>query len=123
MRDAVERALTLGVCGMGAASDDRAERRLERFRAVNDGSFVWTRDAEDHTYVGRITGPWRHDPAGSQAGLVNVRDTDWVTEPVDPALIPAALHQTFARGGRNFQRIHPGDVEAETARVWDRLSL
>ena len=119
---AVERALTHGVCGMGPATDDSAERRLERFMAASDGSFIWTRDAEGNTYVGRITGPWRHDPAGAQAGLVNVRDTDWVTEPVDPALIPSAVQQTFARGGRNFQRIHPGDVEAETARLWDLLS-
>jgi hypothetical protein len=53
---------------------------------------------------------------------VNVRDTEWITEPVDPALVPAAVAQAFARGGRNVQQIHPGDVEAETARLWERLS-
>lgn len=119
---AVERALSRGVCGMGEAEDERAERRLERFVAVPDGSFVWTRDRAGNTYVGRITGPWRRDEDGAEVDLVNVRDTDWITVPVDPALVPAAVAQTFARGGRNFQRIHPGDVQAETAQLWERLT-
>jgi hypothetical protein len=85
------------------------------------GSFVWTRDAAGRTYVGRLTGPWRYDPDGAAVDLVNVRDTEWVAEPVDAALIPAAVAQTFARGGRNFQQIHPGDVEARTAALWERL--
>lgn len=119
---AVERALRIGVCGMGEAGDERAERRLERFAAVRKGSFVWTRDADENTYVGRVTGPWRHDPDGAAVDLVNVRDTDWVVEPVDPALVPAAVAQTFARGGRNFQQIHPGNVEAETVDLWEKLS-
>ena len=120
MRGAVDRALSIGVCGMGAATDERSQRRLERFGAVPDGSFVWTRDDSGNAYVGRIAGPWREDP--HEVDLVNVRDTDWVTEPVDPALVPAAVAQTFARGGRNFQQIHPGNVEAETAELWERLS-
>ncbi len=107
---------------MGAATDERSLARLERFIAVSEGSFVWTRDGGGNTYVGRITGPWREDRDGAEVDLVNVRDTDWVTEPVDPALVPAAVAQTFARGGRNFQQIHPGNVEAETAELWDRLS-
>lgn len=122
MRGAVDRALSIGVCGMGEATDERSVRRLERFIAVPAGSFVWTRDVDGSTYVGRITGPWRHDPAGAEVDLVNVRDTDWVSEPVDPALVPAAVAQTFARGGRNFQQIHPGNIETETAELWDRLS-
>ncbi|MEV7395750.1 GAF domain-containing protein [Aeromicrobium sp. NPDC092404] len=119
---AVERALAIGVCGMGAADDDRARRRLDRFIAAPMGSFVWTRDADGGTYVGRLTGAWRHDPEGAEVDLVNVRDAEWTSDPVDAALVPAAVAQTFARGGRNFQRIHPGDVEVETAELWERLS-
>ncbi len=122
MRGAVERALRIAVCGTGEATDERAERRLDRFIAAPEGSFVWTRDGDRNSYVGRITGPWRHDADGAEVDLVNVRDTDWISVPVDPALVPAAVAQTFARGGRNFQQIHPSNVEAETADLWEKLS-
>jgi hypothetical protein len=119
---AVERAVRLGVVGVGEVTDDRAERRLERFMAAPHGSFVWTRHPDGPVHVGRLTGPWRHDADGAAVDLVNVRDCDWVPEPVDTSLVPAAVRQTFARGGRNFQRIHPGDVESDTAELWDRLN-
>jgi hypothetical protein len=119
---AVERALRVGVVGMGEATDERSQRRLDRFAAAPAGAFAWTRHPDGATYVGRITGPLRRDDDGAVVDLVNVRDCDWVEQPVDPSLVPAAVAQTFARGGRNLQQIHPGDVEAETARVWRRLS-
>jgi hypothetical protein len=40
---------------------------------------------------------------------------------VPDAQVPRAVHQTVERGGRNLQRIHPGDVERLTAELWDRL--
>lgn len=116
----LERALRLGLCGMGEPTDEGAERRLQRLVDAPDGSFVWTRVPGGSTYVGRIHGPWRRDDDGAEVDLVHVRDCAWVE--VDPALVPAAVTQTFGRGGRNFQQIHPGDVEAQTARVWDLLS-
>jgi len=119
---AVDRALMLGVCGMGEADDPRSERRLERFATAPLGSFVWTRDLHGRTYVGRLTGPWRHDAGGTEVDLVNVRDTDWISEPVDAALVPMAVSRTFARGGRNVQRIHTDDVEAQTAALWSTLN-
>ena len=119
---AVERALRLGVVGMGEATDERAERRLDRFAAAPVGAFVWTRHPDGRTYVGRLTGPLRHDAGGAAVDLVNVRDCDWGGPPVDPSLVPAAVAQTFARGGRNLQQIHPGDVEAQTASLWRRLN-
>jgi hypothetical protein len=119
---AVDRALRLGLVGMGEATDGRAVRRLERFVAAPDGSFVWTRRPGGELFLGRITGPWRRDDDGAAVDLVNVRDCDWIAEPVDPALVPAAVAQTFARGGRNLQQTHPGDVEERTADVWERLS-
>jgi hypothetical protein len=118
----VDRAVRLGVVGVGEPTDDRAERRLARFAEAPDGSFVWTRRPGGEVLVGRMTGPVRHDPAGAAVDLVHVRDCEWLPEPVDAALVPAAVAQTFARGGRNFQQIHPGDVEARTAEVWERLS-
>lgn len=120
---AVDRALRLGVVGVGEATEERAERRLERFVAAPVGAFVWTRDPRSGAvHLGRITGPWRRDEDGAAVDLVNVRDCDWVAQPVDAALVPAAVAQTFGRGGRNFQQIHPGDVEARTATTWERLS-
>ena len=120
---AVDRALRRGVVGVGEPTDGRAERRLERFAAAPDGSFVWTRHpAAGTAHLGRMTGPVRTDPDGDAVDLVHVRDCDWLAEPVDAALVPAAVAQTFARGGRNLQQIHPGDVEARTAAVWERLS-
>src|SRR4051812_24609651 len=86
---AVRRALELGICGVGAADDGRAQRRLDRFAAAPTGAFVWTRDGAGHTYVGRLTGPLRHDPAGAPVDLVHVRDCEWLQTPVDPLLIPA----------------------------------
>jgi hypothetical protein len=119
---AVSRALRLGIVGMGVATDNRAEARLGRLAAAPEGAFVWTRHPDGAAYVGRVTGPLRRDEDGAPVDLVNVRDCEWITEPVDPSMIPAAVAQTFARGGRNFQQTHPGDVEAQTAALWARLS-
>jgi hypothetical protein len=119
---AIDRALRLGLVGMGEACDEPAERRLDRLAAAPDGAYVWTRRPDGAVHVGRIAGSWRRDEGGASTDLVNVRDCDWVTEPVDPSLVPAAVTQTFARGGRNFQQIHPGDVEQQTAALWERLT-
>ncbi|MCT1479440.1 GAF domain-containing protein [Microbacterium sp. p3-SID336] len=137
---AVERALANGVCGMGgrveetprdlaaalAAVDarhgERTARRLERFAALPDGAFVWTRDADGLLWLGRLTGPWRYDdaPAAAAADLVHVRDCAWLDRPVDPAEVPPAVVATFARGGRNGQLIHAPGVGAQSAAIWER---
>jgi len=119
---ALDRALAQGVCGMGEALDPRAERRLERLAAAPLEAFVWARTPDGATYVGRLRGPLRYDADGAEIDLVNVRDTDWILEPVDPALVPAGVAHTFARGGRNFQRIHTEGVEPQTAALWERLT-
>ena len=121
---AVERALDHGLCGMGAATDDRSGRRLERFTAVPSGAFVWTRDADGFSYLGRLTGEVRRDddPAALKADLVHVRDCTWLPDPVPDNQLPAAVSRTFARGGRNFQQIHDPSVESETAALWDPTS-
>jgi hypothetical protein len=121
---AVERALELGLCGMGEVTDDRSARRLERFAAVPDGSFVWTRDGDGLNFLGRLDGPCRRDecPDAVRADLVHVRDCHWLPDPVPAADIPAAVAHTFARGGRNFQQTHHPDVEAQTIALWDEGS-
>ena len=118
----VARALARGRCGMGEITDLRAESRLERLASAPLWAFVWTRTPDGQTYVGRLTGPLRDDVGGAEVDLVHVRDTDWIREPVDPVLVPAGVAQTFARGGRNFQRIHTEGVEPQTAALWERLT-
>jgi hypothetical protein len=101
--------------------DERASARLRRFVAVPDDSFAWTMTAAG-LHLGRITGGYRYDASVDAVGadLVHVRPCDWLDRPVPDAEVPAAVHQTFERGGRNLQRVHPGDVEALTAAVWSR---
>lgn len=133
---AVERALACGLCGVGGrlprspadladaldltaqAFDGRAAGRLRRFAEAPEGAFVWTRDRDGGHYVGRLTGGWRYDDttAALAADLVHVRDCTW--HAVGVAEVPAAVRHTFARGGRNFQRVHDDAVSAESTRAW-----
>ncbi len=118
--DAVERALSTGVCGVGGivdppprtlaeavsrvagVHDERTARRLERFAAARDGSWVWTRDPEGLWWLGRLIGPWRYDAAAPAVAvdLVHVRDCRWSDDPVPDAAVPAGVRHSFARGGR-----------------------
>lgn len=136
----VERALHLGLCGMGGrlaappasvadalvATDrelgERAARRLERFADAMDGAFVWTRDFDGHFWLGRLNGPWRYDstPEGRLAHLVHVRPCEW--RAVASAKVPAAVSATFARGGRNWQRIRRQDASLSSAALWAHLA-
>lgn len=135
---AVERALTQGVCGMGGRLDaepvslaealagvdalhgERFARRLERFAAAPDGSFVWTRDGDGLLWLGRMDGGWRYDaaPAAREVDLVHVRPCEWLDRPVPQDRAPASVLLTFARGGRNWQRIRPADAAPLSAELW-----
>ncbi len=119
---AVERALTRGLCGMGEVVDTRAARRLERFAAVPDGDFVWTRDVDGLTYLGRLTGPTREDTSGEalEVDLVHVRECTWRLAPVPAHELPPAVTRTFDRGGLNFQQIHDPEVGRQTHALWER---
>jgi hypothetical protein len=103
---AVERALDLGLCGMGAVTDERSARRRDRFATVPDGAVVWTRDPDGRYVRGLLSGPLRDDrsAAAVEADLVHVRPCRW-SEPVEEHRVPPAVVATYARGGRNFQRI------------------
>ena len=108
---------------MGTTDDVRAERRLERFAAAPEGTYVWTR-ARDGFHLGRLTGPCRRDDsvAAVAADLVNVRPCEWITEPVDAALVPEQVSYAFSRGGRNLQRIGTPGAGESTHHTWDRLA-
>lgn len=119
---AVARAVDLGLVGVGgrlarppvtledalaATYDEHGERpaaRLRRFAAVEVGAQVWTRDEDGLFRVGEVTGEWRYDPSAEAwaADLVHVRPCAWAA-PAD--VVPGAVLATFARGGRNFQRV------------------
>lgn len=123
---AVDRALRLGLVGVGgrlavtpgslaealaATSEEHGERvaaRLQRFAEVVDGAQVWTRDPDGLLHVGTITGPWHYDGSAAawSADLVHVRDCAWGPPEGE---VPAAVLETFARGGRNFQRVRALD--------------
>jgi hypothetical protein len=134
------RAKTLEVCGFGGllrppprevdeavalASDQhdiRLARRIGRFAALTDGSFVWTRDDDHLFWLGCVRGAWRYDASDEAAAvdLVHVRPCEWTDDPVLASDAPAAVLATFGRGGRNLQRIHDPRVAAQTTDIWHR---
>jgi hypothetical protein len=138
VRATIERAMTLELCGLGGVLhpaprgldeaarvaahqyDDRVARRIERFAAVADGSFVWTRDADLLFWVGRLSGPWSYDSsvAAAEVDLVHVRRCEWSASPVPEHEAPVAVLATFGRGGRNFQHIHGATAGPITQRIW-----
>lgn len=139
---AVERALEQGLSGIGgrldirpgslsdaivrtdAAFGERAARRLERFAAAPAQAFVWTRDAYELLWLGRISGAWHYDSsAGAWAvDLVNVRPCTWIGSPIPYDQAPPAVNTTFGRGGRNWQQIRDADASPDTQRVWSRYA-
>ena len=134
------RALAECVCGMGGRLDstpgsltaalgavdarhgERAARRLERFAALPAGTLVWTRDVDGLFWLGRLTGPWRYDddPAARTVDLVHVRACAWSSGPVADSHVPPGVTATFARGGRNGQRIRTAGAGEQSAAVWER---
>ncbi len=127
-------ALAHGVCGVGERGDDgstrdpRVQARAERFAAVPTGAFVWTIDAGGDYRLGRLIGEATYDDSATARlhDLPHQRACAWLPEPIPEPELPAAVRQTFARGGRNFQRTNPattpGDVETETAALWERYA-
>ena len=137
---AVERALAECVCGMGGRLDraplsltsalaavvarhcERVAWFLERFAALPTGTLVWTRDVDGYFWLGKLTGPWRYDDdrAAVAADLVHVRDCTWSWRPMAPSDVPPGVTATFARGGRNGQRIRTAEVGEQSAALWER---
>ncbi|WP_445148553.1 GAF domain-containing protein [Baekduia sp. Peel2402] len=109
---AADAAVGAGVVGIG----DTDERRIARLAELPEGSFLWTRSAEGTYFLGRLGPPPAHlTPA---AGLTHTRPADWLDDPFTEDETPAAVLATFARGGRNLQRIRDPSVEPATAACW-----
>ena len=120
LQSTIDRALVRGLVGFGdAGPGERRARRIARFADVDDGSFVWTRDADGLYWLGRIDGPLFFDDDGVAVDLVHVRPCRWIAQPILEQDVPAAVLNTFARGGRNFQQTHDAGVGPETQCAWD----
>ena len=100
----------------------KAGRMLERFAALPKGTVVWTRTADSAFHLGRIVGPWRYDDsaAAREVGIHHIRDAAWLDRRFAPDEVPPAVAATFARGGRNLQRIHGDAAERRTAALLPR---
>jgi hypothetical protein len=121
--DALETApatLEEAVNAVGSAHGEKAARMLQRFAELPDGTFVWTRASDGAFHLGRIAGPWRYDdrPEARAVGIHHVRPATWLERPVSPDEVPAAVAETFVRGGRNLQRTHSERAERRTAELW-----
>lgn len=135
---AMEHALRRGVVGVGGRLEsppvdldaaletvasrhgDRMAERLRRFAAVDDGTLAWTRSPDGALWLGRVDGPWRFDDGDEAAALdlQHVRPCRWLDDPVPPDRAPEAVLATFARGGRNLQRIRAAGAGAASLALW-----
>ncbi|MGK2932233.1 MAG: GAF domain-containing protein [Solirubrobacterales bacterium] len=104
------------VAAAGIEHGEKAGRMLSRFADLPKGTFVWTQTGDREFRLGRIIGDWAYDDSASarEVGIHHVRPTDWLDEKFDLARTPLAVIDTFARGGRNFQRINSDRIEVET---------
>ena len=118
--DAVPVSLDAAVEAVARVHGEKAGRMVRGLAKVPVGSLVWTR-TDDAYFVGRVDGPWRYDdsPAAREVGIHHVRPTTWLDRPFGEHEVPTAVAATFARGGRNFQRIHD-DAAARLPR-WARF--
>lgn len=109
-----EFALRAGVVGIG----DADARRIARLAALPEGAFVWTRDRDGAYWLGRVgRGASRRAPR-NDAGLTHVRPVSWRDRPVGDDDVPVAVAASFARGGRNLQRIRDPSAAPATAALW-----
>jgi len=113
--------LDAAIAAAAATHGEKAGRMLRRFAELPEGTFVWTRASEGRFHLGRIAGPWRYDAtaAARAVGLPHVRPARWRDRPFGPNEVPVAVAHTFARGGRNLQRIHDEPAERRTVELWD----
>ena len=112
-----DHGLAHDLVGIGPGSGEKAERMRRRFAELPDGALVWTRDSAGAYFLGRIAGPCRR---GTAAGLTYVRPATWLDRPFAEDEVPPAVAATFARGGKNLQRIHGDAVERRSAELWAR---
>lgn len=85
----------------------KAARMVERLAGLPPGAVVWTRGAAGVFHRGTIAGRWFYDGSAEarRLGLVHARPVRWEAEALGPDAAPAAVVESFARGGRNLQAI------------------
>jgi hypothetical protein len=100
--------LDAAVVAVSRAWDQRVAARLRRFAELDEGGEVWTRDAGGLFHRGVLSGSWRYDATrlAYDVDLAHVRECSW-DGPLDP---PPEVLASFARGGRNFQRVRALDA-------------
>lgn len=101
--------------------DERTARRIRRFTVTPAGSLVWTRDRRGGLHLGRLGDGQRYarDDVALRLGLPHQRDCEWAAGPVPVELVPAAVVETFNRGGRNWQENRSDGGASQI--LWDRL--
>lgn len=101
------RSLSEAVTAVEREHGSRVADRLERFAVVPHGSTMWTRHPDGDLWVGAVAGAWSFDasPEATSFDLQHTRACEWSEEPVPMDRVPDAVLETFARGGRNVQRI------------------
>ncbi|HEX6460458.1 MAG TPA: hypothetical protein VF032_16170 [Thermoleophilaceae bacterium] len=66
---------------------------------------------------------------GLENGLVGIGESldrppdsvaQWLARPFGEDEVPPAVSATFARGGRNLQRMHDAAAERRTADLWEK---
>ena len=119
--DEPPRTLDAAIDAATAKHGAKAGRMLRAFAELPEGSFVWTRATDGAYHLGRIAGPWRYDDstAAREVGIHHVRPAEWLDRPFGEGEVPAAVAETFARGGRNLQRTHSDAAERRTAELWE----
>ena len=116
--DAVPATIDEAVAAAAAQHGEKAGRMLRRFAELPDGAYVWTRDTIGSFHLGRICGPWRYDddPDAREVGIHHARPSSWIAIAADR--VPAAVPESFARGGRNLQRINDDEAQRRTLELW-----
>ena len=118
--DPSPRSLAEAILALTDTYNEKAGRMLARFADLPDGAFVWTRQRDGAYRLGRIGGDWRYDDsaAARAVGIHHVRPAFWTPARFEQATVPDAVARTFARGGRNLQRIHDPAIEPQTLDAW-----
>jgi hypothetical protein len=113
-------SIDAAVTAATALHGEKAGRMVDRFASVDVGAFVWTRATDGAFRLGRISGPWRYDdsPAAHAVGIHHVRPARWIARPIGDDEAPAEVARTFARGGRNLQRIRDAEAVRRTLELW-----
>lgn len=89
--------------------------------AVN-GDFIWTRDTSGRYLLGRFSGPYRYDgsDAARAVDVHQVRDVEWLPEPMNDLTVPGAVVRAFTGRGSSFSRVHNMGARRLTDHLWAR---